>query len=856
MLFKIGLNLQLMDKATQPLRRFRQDVSAMRSSITGVDTASARLRTTFQGVASEIRGAVNETRALRDQADQLRSTSQRMIMGGVALAAAPIALGFEAMEFERGIAQISTLTDMTVAELNMRYSDELRAISRDFGQDHAQVLQAMYNAVSAGIDPDAALGFLRESAKAGIAGVSDILAAGGLGVTVRNAFSLPAEEVNKIYDVMFKTLGVGVTSLEEIGSSFSLAGSSAASAGVSLEQMQATVALLTKVGVPTSTAYIQIANSINALQSPGSQARETFKELGIEMNAAVLRSNDLLGSFDVVRGAISHLDEATRADYISRIFTDKQSQQLFLNFSAMRDEFISVSEDMMNASGATQNAFDKMAGTADFEFKRMQSTFKDLRITLGATVVPGLNMLMATLVSVLEPVALLAQEFPNLTGGVLALVAGIGGLMAVVGVFGFLASGVMQAWAAFKVLWAGVKAVSVALAANPIVLAAAAIAGAAYLIYRNWEPIREFFGNLWGGIKTYFAAGWEIIKAGFNWHPLAVLISNWEPIKSFFGGFWGGIKSIASGALEFIKALFMWSPLGLVISNWEPIKAFYGELWDGIKNLSAGTWEGIKTLLSWSPLGILMRAWEPAKEFVNNLFTDPLNTLKSLPTMFYEAGANIVTSIVDGMKSMAAAPVEAIKNIAGKVRDFLPFSPAKDGPLRDLDQVRIVETFADEMRPEPAIEAIRNVTQHISAELEQSSMPAPIVNVTPAAMAMPDMPAINGLISAVTNGLISFVKAPLDVLIAAVKAISSTVPGSTNKYPQANAQERPALGDGLPVPMPARAGNVVLEYKPTMHFNGIGEAQQQSFSEQLERHKEDIRRMLERMMEQEERLAF
>ena len=96
------------------------------------------------------------------------------------------------------------------------------------------------------------------------------------------------------------------------------------------------------------------------------------------------------------------------------------------------------------------------------------------------------------------------------------------------------------------------------------------------------------------------------------------------------------------------------------------------------------------------------------------------------------------------------------------------------------------------MRPGPAVEAIRNVTQHMHAALPDNVIPLP------------------------------------------------------------HHRELPAM----PMPQPGSSGGVMLEYKPTLYFNGTPEEQQKSFSEQLERHKDDIKRMFERMMEQQERLAF
>ena len=63
------------------------------------------------------------------------------------------------------------------------------------------------------------------------------------------------------------------------------------------------------------------------------------------------------------------------------------------------------------------------------------------------------------------------------------------------------------------------------------------------------------------------------------------------------------------------------------------------------------------------------------------------NTVTGFFGKFKEAGKKIVTSITDGIKGAISGVGDAIGGVAGKIRNFLPFSPAKEGPLRDLDKL-------------------------------------------------------------------------------------------------------------------------------------------------------------------------
>jgi hypothetical protein len=49
-----------------------------------------------------------------------------------------------------------------------------------------------------------------------------------------------------------------------------------------------------------------------------------------------------------------------------------------------------------------------------------------------------------------------------------------------------------------------VKLLSMVMAMNPILLLIMAIAGAAYLIYRNWDGIVEFFAGIWNDVVAKF----------------------------------------------------------------------------------------------------------------------------------------------------------------------------------------------------------------------------------------------------------------------------------------------------------------------------------------------------------------
>ncbi|MCD9147827.1 phage tail tape measure protein [Pseudophaeobacter flagellatus] len=146
------------------------------------------------------------------------------------------------------------------------------------------------------------------------------------------------------------------------------------------------------------------------------------------------------------------------------------------------------------------------------------------------------------------------ENFGIVIGGVLAAKT-IGSVLGFAMSVGRLGLSLFALSGAFPAVISGVKLIGAALVANPIGLAVAAIAGAAVLIYQNWETVGPWFGELWGGVKETF-----------------------QGIGEFVGGVWRGDWDAVAGGLT---------------KSWGGVKTFYSTLWDGVGAVFKATWENV-----------------------------------------------------------------------------------------------------------------------------------------------------------------------------------------------------------------------------------------------------------------------
>jgi TP901 family phage tail tape measure protein len=140
----------------------------------------------------------------------------------------------------------------------------------------------------------------------------------------------------------------------------------------------------------------------------------------------------------------------------------------------------------------------------------------------------------------------------------------------------------------------------------------------------------------------------------------------------------------------------------LIWRNWDTIKAWFSAFW------------------SW----------------LTNLFSQMVSWFMGLGSKFVEAGSNIMTSLWQGISSKAQMVIDKVKEIAGKVRGYFPFSPAKEGPLRDIHRIKLIETIAASIKPGSLVKAISSTVAAAQLALAPLAMPAMAMpNLSPAKIA-------------------------------------------------------------------------------------------------------------------------
>lgn len=236
------------------------------------------------------------------------------------------------------------------------------------------------------------------------------------------------------------------------------------------------------------------------------------------------------------------------------------------------------------------------------------------------------------------------------------------------------------------------------------------------------------------GIIQFFAAFFT-----GNWSSM------WDAVKSIVDGALNIVKSIISGAFDAIKSIIStildiikdvisaaWEGIKTVISGaLDVIKSTISNIWDGIKNTISDIVNNIKDTISDifnSLKGIVSDAFNNVKDAVKEGMNKAYETVTGKISDFFEAGKNIVTSIADGIKSAVSKVTDAISGVTQKIRDFLPFSPAKEGALRDIMDIQIAQSIAQaiDKGKNVAVRSMANLTDALYGEMPQIDIAGPV----------------------------------------------------------------------------------------------------------------------------------
>ncbi|EKH2413210.1 phage tail tape measure protein [Escherichia coli] len=768
----------------QKMRELGGELKRHGISLTGSDnTIQQAIRRTEQynnQLERERQALARVTRA-RERYSRAQETAGKLKTGGALAIGAAAAGGYAAGRFLQPAIgfgkEMSRVQALTRIDKNSPQFKALREQALKLGSE----TQFTASDAASGQSFLAMAGFTPQAIQAALPGVLNMALAGGvelgetadIGSNILTQFNLTADQMDRVGDTLTAAFTRTNTDLRALGETMKYTGPVAAKLGISLEEAAAMAGMLANNGLRGSDAGTAMRASLSRLASPPKAAADALKELGVSVA-------DARGKMRPMEDVLLDLYKATQkygqVDQVS-FFKDIAGEEAFVGLQTLvaaagSGELQKLTRELQGARGEADRVAKVMADNLDGDLKNLDSAWEGLRIRISDLVDGPLRSVTQWLTRVLEKITSLAQAHPALTrqlliagGALLAMTATIGSLSLVIGVlYGKLATlrlgfdiltRSMNVIRVLPALW-GMVTGSVSLLGgaigalfSPVGLIVAALAGAAVLIWKYWDPIRVFFAGVFSGIMERLT-----------------------PLRETFERFGPVFDAIGSG----ISQLFNWfkSLLSPMESSKETLDKctsageIFGNVLGGALQLVLTPAKMLLDTLAWilEKLGVLPDEAERARKKIEDaqraaILQDKVALLQG-----------------DLAKINPPKPVENGNGTGGdKPKDNKPLTDSNTGTLRRLSKIadntgKLVDETKKRIGPGdivfknlPRVLAVRGEWQE--RKIAQVSKPAPAINITPVVPA-PLPPALVPVVAASSRPVAEAIRSP----VASVPATS------------------------------------------------------------------------------------
>jgi hypothetical protein len=604
--------MQAMDReytdGGKSVRRYADEVERLGRRIDGLAAKEQRLK------------AIGDAHAKARSNMTARQGDVMMAIGtGVTLAAPGVVAG----KFEDRIKQISIVGELYKQPgAEAALAQEIRRAAVKHGVSQEQVLDGVEALVAQGADPKLATRRADLMARVHLATRTEMEDLAGLIFTMDTKFKLSEAQIEEGLNALAKSGKLGQYELKQMAKSFPELGGAAASFGSKglsgVQEMGAMMQIMRAGAGTTGEADTYMRNWFSHLSARSTQ--DHFEKVGINFEKSKLKlmiekrvsaveagfmvfdeyldrvskrgfvdirdkkgklveridvRKELKQAYEIAKkeglegeALQARIKSALERVGLSAVLQDIQATQAFLAYRSGKEKYSEIRADLAkpDTSQTIDRDYAEQIKLATVRTQGMKVAVTDLIIEIGNRLAPVFGVVAREIGVLAKGATTLMQRFPKTSTWAIGAVAGL--MLLVTGIFA-----IGTAISALKFAWTGLALLGTI---NPIGLAIVAtiavIAGAAYLIYRNWDTVKSWAVGMWGEVRSAFAGGvGGVMKLLINWSPLGLFYKAFAGVLSYFGvelpgkfteygamligGLADGIKSRVNGAIDAIKEI-------------------------------------------------------------------------------------------------------------------------------------------------------------------------------------------------------------------------------------------------------------------------------------------------------------
>lgn len=528
-----------------------------------------------------------------------------------------------------------------------------------------------------------------------------------------NMFGLAGSDATMVADLLAAGANKSSAGVTDMADALKMSGAVAAMAGMPIQDVTTAIALMANQGIKGSDAGTSFKQMLLSLQAPSGTAAALMKSLGISVydaSGAMLPMPAIIQQF---QGAMGGMTQEQRNAAMATIFGSDAVRAANIILGEGTGAWNTMSAAVTEGGAAASLAAAQNAG--------LKGAIDGLKSALETAALAGARPLLEILTSLVTTVSTTVGAFdaanPQIVqagvafAAVLAVAApvalgigvvatALGALLSPVGAVILIVAALAAAWvtdfgnirSTTETVMQAVQGIVTSVMSAVQAFIASAMAATSGIWSDTWNTIKSTTDSVLASIKSIVTSVLSAVQSFIAAHGAdirATLIGAWQTIsqiintvvqiistvvKTVFGAIatflanhkteivavltaaWELIKTVIQTALATIQGVVN-AVLKVIQGDWEGA-------WEEVKNVAATLWDGIHQIIL-AALQLILSVVGTNLEEVKNWFVNKWNEITAFMQSIDLAsiGAAMIDGLISGIKSKAAALVEAARGV-------------------------------------------------------------------------------------------------------------------------------------------------------------------------------------------------
>ena len=646
------------------------------SLVDNVSDAAKRIGGSLTGISRTIRDTNAQQLSLSDRVDAAITRNNRALESArgrmaesigtfYALRAAISAPIESAKAFESTLAELGAKGDLSVKQLQ-GIGAAARQTGEQVNQFASSIVQAQDFLVGMGLDVERSTRAMPAIGKAATATKASIIDLSKAGFAAMSNLGVAAEDLGQAMDVMALAGKEGGFELRDMAQYLPSITALASAKGMSgmggLSDIAAALQIVRRGAGDSSEAATNFMNVLQKINANDAAAK--FAKAGIDINQVL--KDAVANGASPLEAALKSINRYIDGDMskLGTLFADAQVQKGLIPLLNGMQDYVALRDKAGGATGIIDADFARMMETAAEKAKTFEIAMQNLKTGVGTALIDAIGQINTALLPLVQTLGDLVDRHPKVTAALLGIAAGFVALKAAVNAGQFLAltaRGGVLATLSFSINTVGASLLRLKGGASEMIRLQTVLAAMRGINMTGWQT---FAAGLRGmvlaipGVSGLTAALTGIVAAiGAISAPVWLAIAAAVLAVGAAWKYWDRIAAMVSGVAsaigERLRPVFDW--LGEKLDFMQPVLSAANNAFGLLGNALGGVVDAVGAFFG-SGLFSQEVLTEEDKARISQSTADMTNRILDgfggLVTGLYQAGANAIQALWDGMKSI------------------------------------------------------------------------------------------------------------------------------------------------------------------------------------------------------------